>query len=117
MLIKKSRKPVLAGDGRHQSEKSNFSCLFREEHTNFVDDQRVSQGIFSIKYLPAGDSGNGSLDVSNLFSLGGSPSGSVFPGGGTGCPPLGPQLFPNSAALDPEGNLWVGFNKASSIVK
>jgi titin len=83
----------------------------------FVDDQRVSQGIFRIKYLPAGDSGNGSLDASSLFSLGGSPVGSVFPGGGTNCPPLGPQLFPNSAALDPEGNLWVGFGKASSIVK
>jgi titin len=83
----------------------------------FVDNQRVSQGIFRIGYLPAGDSGNGSLDPTSLFSLGGSPSGSTFPAGQTGCTLASTQLFPNSAALDPEGNLWVGFGKASFILK
>jgi Fibronectin type III domain/Domain of unknown function DUF11 len=83
----------------------------------FVDNQRVSQGVFRINYLPAGDSGNGSLDRSSLFSLGGSPSASTFPAGQTGCNFPGTQLFPNSAALDPQGNLWVGFGKASLILK
>ncbi len=83
----------------------------------FVDNQRVSQGIFRIGYLPAGDSGNGSLDSTSLFNLGGSPAGSTFPAGQTGCTLSSTQLFPNSAALDPEGNLWVGFGKASFILK
>ena len=83
----------------------------------FVDNQRVSQGIFRINYLPAGDSGNGSLDRTSLFNLGGSPSTSTFPAGQTGCTFPGTQLFPNSAALDPQGNLWVGFGKASLILK
>ena len=83
----------------------------------FVDNQRVSQGVFRISYLPAGDSGNGSLDRTSLFSLGGSPSASTFPAGQTGCSFPGTQLFPNSAALDPEGNLWVGFGKAPLILK
>src|SRR5689334_19804632 len=74
----------------------------------FVDNQRVSQGVFRINYLPAGDSGNGALDRTSLFNLGGSPSGSTFPAGQTGCSFFGVQLFPYSAALDPEGNLWVG---------
>ena len=83
----------------------------------FVDNQRVSQGIFRIGYLPAGDSGNGLLDSTSLFNLGGSPAGSTFPAGQTGCTLASTQLFPNSAALDPEGNLWVGFGKASFILK
>ena len=83
----------------------------------FADNQRVSQGVFRISYLPAGDSGNGSLDRTSLFSLGGSPSASTFPAGQTGCSFPGTQLFPNSAALDPEGNLWVGFGKAPLILK
>src|SRR3954469_4807037 len=83
----------------------------------FVDNQRVSQGIFRISYLPGGDSGNGSLDRTSLFSLGGSPANRTFPAGQTGCNIPGAQIFPNSAALDPEGNLWVGFAKASFIIK
>ena len=83
----------------------------------FVDNQRVSHGVFRINYLPAGDSGNGSLDRTSLFSLGGSPSTSTFPAGQTGCSFPGTQLFPNSAALDPEGNLWVGLAKAALIFK
>ena len=83
----------------------------------FVDNQRVSQGVFRIGYLPAGDSGNGSLDSTSLFNLGGSPAGAAFPAGQTGCTLSSTQLFPNSAALDPQGNLWVGFGKASFILK
>ena len=51
----------------------------------FVDNQRGSQGVFRIGYLPAGDSGNGSLDSTSLFNLGGSPAGAAFPAGQTGC--------------------------------
>ena len=83
----------------------------------FVDNQRVSQGVFRINYLPAGDSGNGALDRTSLFNLGGGPAGSTFPAGQTGCSFFGTQLFPNSAALDPEGNLWIGFGKAGLILK
>ncbi len=83
----------------------------------FVDNQRVSQGVFRISYLPSGDNGNGSLDRTSLFSLGGSPSTSTFPAGQTGCSFPGTQLFPNSAALDPQGNLWVSFGKAPLILK
>ena len=83
----------------------------------FVDNQRVSQGVFRINYLPAGDSGNGILDRTSLFGLGGSPAASTFPAGQTGCNFAGTQLFPNSAALDPEGNLWVGFGKTSVILR
>ena len=52
-----------------------------------------------------------------LFGLGGSPAASTFPAGQTGCNFAGTQLFPNSAALDPEGNLWVGFGKTSLILR
>jgi fibronectin type III domain protein/uncharacterized protein DUF11 len=83
----------------------------------FVDNQRVSQGIFRISYAPGGDSGNGSLNPATLTNLAGAPATSTFPGGQTGCSLPGTQLFPNSAALDPEGNLWVGFAKSSLIMR
>jgi hypothetical protein len=83
----------------------------------FVDNQRVSQGVFRINYLPAGDNGNGTLDRTTLINLAGAPANSNFGGGQTGCSLPGTQLFPNSAALDPEGNLWVGFGKSSQILR
>jgi Fibronectin type III domain/Domain of unknown function DUF11 len=83
----------------------------------FVDNQRVSQGVFRINYLPAGDSGNGALDRTTLINLAGAPANSNFGGGQTGCSLPGTQLFPNSAALDPEGNLWVGFAKSGLILR
>lgn len=83
----------------------------------FTDNQRVSQGVFRINYVPTGDSGNGSLDRTTLLNLAGAPANSNFGGGQTGCSLPGTQLFPNSAALDPEGNLWVGFAKSSLILR
>ncbi|HEU4414312.1 MAG TPA: fibronectin type III domain-containing protein [Candidatus Angelobacter sp.] len=83
----------------------------------FVDNQRVSQGIFRINYLPSGDNGNGSVDLFSVFNLAGATAGTTFAGGQTGCSVPAGQLFPNSAALDPAGNLWVGFAKSSLILK
>ena len=83
----------------------------------FVDNQRVSQGIFRTNYLPAGDSGNGLLDRTSLFNLGGSPAGSTFPAGQTGCAMPGTQIFPNSRRSLPGRQPLVGFGKASTIIK
>ena len=83
----------------------------------FTDNQRTSQGVFRINYVATGDSGNGSLDRTTLINLAGAPANSTFGGGKTSCSLPGTQLFPNSAALDPEGNLWVGFSKSSLILR
>ena len=83
----------------------------------FVDSKSATRGIFRISYLPSGDNGNGSLDFSTTFSMGGNLSTDKFPGGQTGCLlPNNPQL-PNSAALDPQGNLWVGFGRSGEIIR
>ncbi|HYX52653.1 MAG TPA: fibronectin type III domain-containing protein, partial [Candidatus Limnocylindrales bacterium] len=84
----------------------------------FVDAQvKNSQGVFRINYHPEADGGQGSLDVSSLFSMAGAPAGQLFPGGQTGCILPGNSGPPNSAALDPLGNLWVGFSKSSVIAR
>jgi hypothetical protein len=84
----------------------------------FVDDQvKNSKGVFRINYHPETDSGNGSLDVQSVFSMAGAPAGSLFTGGQTGCPLPGLSGVPNSATLDPLGNLWVGIGKTSSILR
>jgi len=83
----------------------------------FVDNKSATRGVFRISYLPSGDSGNGSLDFSTTFSMGGNLSTDKFPGGQTGCLfPNNPQL-PNSAVLDPQGNLWVGFGRSGEIIR
>jgi hypothetical protein len=83
----------------------------------FVDNKSATRGVFRINYLPAGDNGNGSLDFSTTFSMGGNLSTDKFPGGQTGCLlPNNPQL-PNSAALGPDGNLWVGFGRSGEILR
>ncbi len=85
-----------------------------------VDNQaKNSAGVLRIPYLPGGDSGQGSLDFANLFSLAGN-AGSARPAGGqTTCALPGSPApgVPNSVALDPEGNLWVGFGKSAGIVR
>ncbi len=83
----------------------------------FVDNKSATRGVFRISYLPSGDNGNGSLDFSTTFSMGGNLSTDKFPGGQTGCLfPNNPQL-PNSAALGPDGNLWVGFGRSGEILR
>jgi hypothetical protein len=83
----------------------------------FVDSKSATRGVFRISYLPSGDSGKGSLDFSSTFSMGGNTTPDRFPGGQTGCAiPNNPSL-PNSAALDPQGNLWVGFGRSGEIIR
>src|ERR1051326_7955789 len=83
----------------------------------FVDNRSATRGVFRIQYLPQGDGGNGSFDFTSTFSLGGNSTTDVFPGGQTGCAlPANPSL-PNSAALDPRGNLWIGFGRSGSILR
>jgi hypothetical protein len=83
----------------------------------FVDSKSSTRGVFRISYLPAGDNGNGTLDFSTTFSMGGNLTTDRFPGGQTGCLlPNNPSL-PNSAALDPQGNLWVGFLRSGEIIR
>ena len=83
----------------------------------FVDNRSATRGVFRITYLPGGDGGNGSFDFSSTFSMGGNTTTDTFPTQ-TGCPFPGnnPQL-PNSAALDPQGNLWVGFGRSGEIIR
>jgi Fibronectin type III domain len=92
----------------------------------FADEQRSSQGIVRIGFIPGGDSGHGTLDFSSVFILGGNTTGSRFGGGDTGCPlvlsvpPVNgvqPNLLPNSLALSPLGDLWVAFKKDTSIIR
>ena len=83
----------------------------------FVDNQKLPQGVLRINYLPGGDSGQGLLDSSTLFNLAGNQSGSTFAAGQTGCALPGNPGAPNAVALDPEGNLWVGFGKSAEIIR
>lgn len=83
----------------------------------FVDNRSATRGVFRIQYLPQGDNGNGSFDFSSTFSLGGNSTTDVFPGGQTVCALPGNPSLPNSAALDPKGNLWVGFGRSGSIIR
>jgi hypothetical protein len=83
----------------------------------FVDNRSATRGVFRISYLPGGDGGNGFFDFNTAFSMGGNSTTDTFPSQ-TGCPFPGnnPQL-PNSVALDPEGNLWVGFGRSGEIIR
>jgi hypothetical protein len=83
-----------------------------------VDAQvKNSLGVFRVNYHPELDSGNGSMDAATLFSLGGAPAGRLFQGGQTGCALPGNPGSPNSVAIDPLGNVWVGFGKSSVIAR
>ncbi len=84
----------------------------------FVDEQRSSQGVVRIGFLPGADSGHGLLDFDSVFIMGGNTTGARFGGGTTGCPfPIPVTGPPNSAALSPLGDLWVGFKKNTAIVR
>jgi titin len=83
----------------------------------FVDNRSATRGVFRIQYVPQGDGGNGSFDFSSTFSLGGNSTTDVFPGGQTGCALPGNPSLPNSAALDPQGNLWIGFGRSGAIIR
>lgn len=83
----------------------------------FVDNRSASRGVFRISYFPGGDGGKGFLDFSSTFSMGGNTTTDAFPGGQTGCALPGNPSLPNSVALDPQGNLWVGFGRSGEIIR
>ena len=91
----------------------------------FADAQNSSQGIFRIGYLPSADNGNGSLDLSTLYGMGGNAAGSSFSGGQSGCAlPADSTVAgnpaagrPSGAALGPDGNLWVSFRNTGAILR
>ncbi len=83
----------------------------------FVDNRSATRGVFRIQYRPEGDGGNGLFDFSSTFSLGGNSTTDVFPGGQTGCALPGNPSLPNSAVLDPLGNLWIGFGRSGAIIR
>jgi uncharacterized repeat protein (TIGR01451 family) len=91
----------------------------------YLADVRNSEGIFRLSYWPAGDSGQGFLDFTSVFAMAGNPTGARFQGGQTGCQfPLNSTLAaspPSGAgdyvALDPEGNLWIGFKRNGAIMR
>ena len=83
----------------------------------FADEQRASQGIMRIGFLPGGDSGHGLLNFDSVFIMGGNTTGARFGGGTTGCPLPGNPGLPHATVLDPLGNLWVGFKKSGIILR
>lgn len=88
----------------------------------FADEQRASQGVMRIGFIPSGDSGHGSLDFNSVFIMGGNTTGARFGGGDTGCPlvagvPGGTGLLPHAVALSPLGDLYVGFKRNTAIVR
>lgn len=84
--------------------------------TNLLYFADLKQGIFQITYVAGGDSGNGLLDYTTLFGMGGNPAGTIYPAGQTGCALPGIPNQPSSVALDPNGDLWVG-SKSASILR
>jgi hypothetical protein len=83
----------------------------------FADEQRASEGIIRIGYLPSGDGGHGFLNFASVFIMGGSTTGARFGGGTTGCALPGNPGTPHSTVLDPLGNLWVGFKKSGTVLR
>jgi uncharacterized repeat protein (TIGR01451 family) len=83
----------------------------------FADNSSASQGIIRMGFDPSGDDGQGALDLSTVFTLGGGAGGrkATFLGG-LGCP-LGVGQTPNGAALSPDGDLWVSFLDSGEIYR
>jgi len=83
----------------------------------FADEQRASEGIVRIGYIPSGDGGHGFLNFASVFIMGGSTTGARFGGGTTGCALPGNPGVPHSTVLDPLGNLWVGFKRSGTVLR
>ena len=87
----------------------------------FADEQRASQGVIRMGFIPSGDNGHGFLDFGSVFIMGGNTTGARFGGGDTGCPLIASVpstgLLPHAVALSPQGDLYVGFKKNAAIVR
>jgi uncharacterized repeat protein (TIGR01451 family) len=84
----------------------------------FADNNGASQGVIRIGFDPSGDTGEGAVDASTAFTLGGGAAGrkATFLGG-TGCPLPTTGTQPNGAALSPLGDLYVGFLDSGDILR
>lgn len=69
-------------------------------------------GVVRLNFLPDGDNGNGSIATANQEVLGG-----VAANGGTSAGCGIPTNGPNSVALGPDGNLYVGFTHTGNIMR
>ncbi|HYX53425.1 MAG TPA: fibronectin type III domain-containing protein, partial [Candidatus Limnocylindrales bacterium] len=78
-----------------------------------VDVQSNTQGVYRLHYVPTADGGHGALDMIHQEVLGG--NGLTGRNGTPGC--VVPGNTPNSAALGPDGNLYIGFKRSGNIVR
>ena len=78
----------------------------------YVVDGGGKFGIFRLHFLPAGDSGHGSLDTAHEEVLGGSISGGKLVGG---CNI--PSNIATAVALGPDANLYVGFKRVGTLAR
>lgn len=86
-----------------------------------ADIPRTANGVIRLHYLPAGDNGHGSIDPLHVQSLMGNDTARNSAGG---CPVVtDPRLVAqtpftmSSAALGPDGNLYIGWMRNGSIVR
>ncbi|MBZ5533183.1 MAG: DUF11 domain-containing protein [Acidobacteriia bacterium] len=86
-----------------------------------ADIPRTANGVIRMHYLPAGDNGHGSIDPLHVESLMGNDTARNSAGG---CPVVtDPRLVAqtpftmSSAALGPDGNLYIGWMRNGSIVR
>jgi len=86
-----------------------------------ADIPRTANGVIRMHYIPSGDNGNGTIDPIHVQSLMGNDTARNSAGG---CPVVtDPRLSAQtpftmtSAALGPDGNLYIGWARNGSIVR
>ncbi|HVG90719.1 MAG TPA: fibronectin type III domain-containing protein, partial [Alphaproteobacteria bacterium] len=86
-----------------------------------ADIPRTANGVIRMHYIPSGDNGNGTIDPIHVQSLMGNDTARNSAGG---CPVVtDPRLNAQtpftmtSAALGPDGNLYIGWARNGSIVR
>lgn len=86
-----------------------------------ADIPRTANGVIRMHYIPTGDNGNGTIDPIHVQSLMGNDTARNSAGG---CPVVtDPRLVAQtpftmtSAALGPDGNLYIGWARNGSIVR
>ena len=85
-----------------------------------ADIPRTANGVIRLHYIPSGDNGHGSIDPIHVQSLMGSQTSRNAAGG---CPvPTDPRngatpFTMSSAALGPDGNLYIGWMRNGTIAR